>query len=97
MRKTTIMAAIAFGLSISLSPAQSSLIEGQVMKVDESAGKITIRHGPIKRLGMEEGMTMVFKADDPAMLKQVKAGDKIKFEPDSVNGQFIVKKIVKAK
>jgi Cu/Ag efflux protein CusF len=42
-------------------------------------------------------MTMVFKADDPGMLKQVKAGDKIKFEPDSVNGQFIVKKIVKVK
>ena len=61
MWKTTIIAAIAFGLSISLSPAQSSLIDGQVMKVEESAGKITIKHGPIKRLGMDEAMTMVFK------------------------------------
>jgi Cu/Ag efflux protein CusF len=97
MRKTTIIAAIALGLSTALATAQSSLIDGQVMKVDESAGKITIKHGPIKRFDMDEGMTMVFKANDPTMLKQVKAGDKIKFEPDSVNGQFIVKKIVKAK
>jgi Cu(I)/Ag(I) efflux system periplasmic protein CusF len=97
VRGESAVAAVAFGLSIALSPAQSPLIDGQVMKVDEAAGKITIRHGPIKRLDMDEGMTMVFKADDPAMLKQVKAGDKMKFEPDSVNGQFTVKKIVKVK
>jgi hypothetical protein len=29
-------------------------------------GKITIKHGPAKRLGMESGMTMVYKAQDPA-------------------------------
>ena len=95
MWKTTIIAAIALGLSITVSPAQSSLIDGQVMKVDESAGKITIRHGPIKKFDMDEGMTMVFKASDPAMLRQVKAGDKIKFEPENVNGQFIVTKLQK--
>ena len=97
MRKTTIIATIAFGLSISLAPAQSPLIEGQVMKVDKSAGKITIRHGPIKKLDMEEGMTMVFKANDPSMLKQVKGGDKIKFDAENVNGQYTVTKIEKKK
>jgi hypothetical protein len=29
-------------------------------------GKITIKRGPAKRLGMESGMTMVYKAQDPA-------------------------------
>jgi Cu/Ag efflux protein CusF len=70
---------------------------GEVTKVDESAQKITIRHGPIKKYEMEEGMTMVFRAKDPAMLKQVKAGDKIRFESDRVNGQFTVTRIEKAK
>src|SRR5580704_12833203 len=70
--------------------AQEALIEGQVMKIDASAGKITLKHGPIKKLGMEHGMTMVFKAQDPAMLKAVKAGDKVKFDADQVNGQFTV-------
>ena len=66
-------------------------------KVDQSAGKITIRHGPIKKLGMDEGMIMVFRAQDPAMLKAVKAGDKVKFDADQVNGQLTVTKIEKAK
>jgi Cu/Ag efflux protein CusF len=73
------------------------MIEGQVTKIDESAGKITLRHGPIKKLEMDEGMTMVFKAQDPAMLKTVKVGDKVKFDADRVNGQFTVTKIQKAK
>ena len=44
------------------SQAQSELIGGQVTKVDESAGKITIKHGPLKKFDMEDGMTMVFRA-----------------------------------
>jgi Cu(I)/Ag(I) efflux system protein CusF len=77
--------------------AQSALIDGEITKVDPSAGKITIKHGPIKKLGMDMGMTMVFKADDPAMLTAVKAGDKVKFDADQVNGQYVVTKIQKAK
>jgi Cu/Ag efflux protein CusF len=76
--------------------AQEALIDGQVMKVDQSAGKITLKHGPIKKLGMEQGMTMVFKAQDAAMLKAVKAGDKVKFDAEQVNGQFTVTKIEKS-
>jgi len=77
--------------------AQADLIDGQVTKVDESAGKITIKHGPLKKFDMEDGMTMVFRAGDPAMLKTVKAGDRVKFVPDRINGQFTVTKIEKAK
>jgi Cu(I)/Ag(I) efflux system periplasmic protein CusF len=76
--------------------AQADLIEGQVIKVDQSSGKITIKHGPAKRLGMETGMTMVYKAQDPAMLKAVKAGNKIKFDAEQVNGQYTVTKIKKS-
>jgi Cu/Ag efflux protein CusF len=76
--------------------AQSELVDGVVTKVDESAGKITIKHGPLKKFDMDEGMTMVFRAADPAMLKTVKAGDKIKFVPEQIKGQFTVTKIQKA-
>lgn len=75
----------------------SPLINGQVTKIDESAGKITLKHGPIKKLDMNQGMTMVFRAQDPAMLKQVKVGDKVRFDADRVNGQITVTKIEKAK
>jgi len=101
MRKMTIVAASVFALVIAELPcpafAQSALIDGQVTKVDESAGKITIKHGPIKKFDLDEGHTMVFRAQDAAMLKEVKAGDKVKFEADRVNGQFTVTKIQKAK
>jgi len=99
MRKSKIILAAIVGLTWlpSLVCAQQSLADGEVTKVDESAGKITIKHGPIKKLNMDEGMTMVFKANDPAMLKQVKPGDKIKFDADNVNGQYTVTKIEKKK
>jgi len=41
--------------------AQSDMVDGQVTKIDASAGKITIRHGPLKKFDMDDGMTMVFK------------------------------------
>jgi len=99
MRSLILAVAIALGLASTLQPqsvrAQAEMIDGQVTKVDEPVSKITIRHGPIKRLGMDEGHTMVFAVQDPELLKQVKAGDRIKFLPDRVNGQFVVTKIQK--
>jgi len=101
MRKTLRTLAAAAGMmALAAAPAalaQSGLIDGQVVKIDESASKITIKHGPIKKLGMDEGMTMVFRAEDPSMLKALKPGDKIKFDPDNVNGQFTVKQIQKTR
>ncbi|SFD32321.1 Cu and Ag efflux protein CusF [Bosea sp. CRIB-10] len=70
------------------------LVSATVKKIDAEQGKITLDHGPIKNLDME-GMTMVFKAADPAMLKTVKPGDKVKFTAERVNGQITVTKIQK--
>lgn len=37
------------------------MANGEVKKIDEAAGKITLKHGPIKNLDMQdESMTMVF-------------------------------------
>ena len=83
--------------SFSVVAQTDDFVSGQVTKVDESARKITIKHGPLKKFDMDEGMTMVFRAADPAMLKTVKAGDKVRFVPDRVNGQFTIIKIERAK
>ncbi len=101
MKTSTIIFTAALSMASAALPqsafAQAATIDGQVTKVDESAGKLTIKHGPIKKFDMDDGMTMVFRAQDPAMLKSVKAGDKIKFDADKVNGQFTVTKIEKAR
>ncbi|HZH11964.1 MAG TPA: copper-binding protein [Microvirga sp.] len=69
-------------------------VTGTVEKVDTAQGKITIDHGPIKNLDMD-AMTMVFRAQDPALLKGIKAGDKVQFTADRVNGQISVTSIKK--
>src|SRR5215203_2037611 len=68
------------------------MVSGKVEKVDAATGEITIDHGPIPNLDMDS-MTMVFRAQDPAMLKAVKPRDKIRFTADRVNGQITVMKI----
>jgi Cu(I)/Ag(I) efflux system protein CusF len=91
------LCAFAFFVCSQAAFAQSGLIEGQVVKVDLSTDNITIKHGPIKKLDMDQPMTMVFHAQDPSLLTGLKAGDKIKFDAESVNGQFTVTKIEKSK
>jgi len=86
----------ASALVLLVSAAQAQSINGTVKKIDAEQGKLTIDHGPIKNLDMDS-MTMVFRAGDPAMLKGLKAGDKIKFDADRVNGQITVTKLQKSK
>ena len=92
------MAVLAVGLLAALPAAlaQSTMTGGLVIKIDQAAGKITIKHGPLKQFEMDEGMTMVYRADNPAMLKNIRVGDKIKFAADRANGQFTVTRIEKA-
>jgi Cu/Ag efflux protein CusF len=101
MRKISLVIA-SFLVLVDATPplvtlAQSAMIDGQVTKIDEAAGKITLKHGPIKKLDMNEPMTMVFRVQDPAMLKRVKVGDKVMFDADRLQGQFTVTKIEKSK
>lgn len=92
-----LIASAALSGAVTAEEAKSlPMINGEVTKVDESAGKMTIKHESITNLDMG-AMTMVFKANDPAVLKTVKPGDKIKFSADKVNGQITVMKVEKAK
>lgn len=75
--------------------AQSATADGEVQKIDESVGKITLRHGPIKTFDMDMSMTMVYPVKDPALLKGLKAGDKVKFQAERINGQITVTRIQK--
>ena len=63
--------------------------EGVIRKVDKAAGKITIRHGELYKLGMP-AMTMPFRVSDRAMLDQVKPGDSVHFLADRVQGALTI-------
>ena len=68
MKNTMQILATAMFAAISLLPAgyaQAEAIQGEVRKIDEAAGKITLKHGPIKSLGMDMGMTWLSASRTP--------------------------------
>lgn len=78
------------------SAADQTLTDGEIKEVNKNAGKLTIKHGQLKNLGMP-AMTMVFRVKDPAMLDRLKAGDKIKFVADKIGGIYTVIQLETAK
>ena len=76
--------------------AKAAASAGTVKKVDKAAGKITIKHGPLANLGMPP-MTMAFRVSDPAMLDQVKAGEKVSFIAETAGDALTVTALEPAK
>ena len=70
-----------------------ALSEGEVKKVDKDTGRLTIKHGSLENLGMS-GMTMVFGVKDVSALDTLKAGDKIKFVAERLDGRLVVTQLV---
>ncbi len=70
-----------------LAQAEIARGEGEVKKIDKSAGKITIKHGPLEGINMP-AMTMVFRPKDSAMLDNLKEGDQIRFTTSRQGGAF---------
>jgi len=67
----------------------AALTDGEVKKLDQDTGKITIKHSEIKHLDMPS-MTMVFTAKDKKLLANIKPGDKIQFMAISEGGKMVV-------
>jgi Cu(I)/Ag(I) efflux system protein CusF len=98
MKRATALTLAAIGLvAASVAFAGTHLVKGKVTRVDVAAQKLTIRHEAMKKFDMQDGMTMVFRVTDPEILKQLKAGDDIRFDADKINGAFTVTEIEKAK
>ena len=95
--RVTAALALTLGLTFGAVAAQSASISGEVKKIDEGTGKITLKHGPAKNLGMDEPMTMVYRVKDPTMLKQVKVGDKVTFEAEEAASGYTVTRMQKTK
>ena len=93
-----LLGAMAIGLGLGMASAAQAtshqstapgFTEGEVRKVDKEAGKVTLKHGEIPNLDMK-AMTMVFRVKEPAMLDKVKAGDKVRFKAEKVQGAYTV-------
>lgn len=69
--------------------AERPWAEAEIRRIDAVAGKLSLKHGEIKNLDMPP-MTMVFQLQDKALLGQLKAGDRVRFQADKVNGSYTV-------
>lgn len=63
----------------------ATISSGVVQEIDKTGKTITLKHGPIKNMQMP-AMTMSFGVKDTAMLGKVKAGEKVNFTVENVNG-----------
>ncbi len=97
---TTLHAGAQTTPEVATKPAQArpaeqtaaTFTDGEVRKVDKSAGKVTVKHGPIANLDMPP-MTMVFRVSQAALLDQLKAGDKIRFAAEKVDGAITITRV----
>jgi len=90
---------IVIGL-MTISPVSShaaQLYHGEVRALDPDQGKITLKHEPLPKLGMDEGMTMVYRVADPLLLKHRSVGERVLFDVEKENGHFVVTHMEKAK
>ncbi len=84
------MAALPPGNAVAPVP-----VNGEVVRIDEETGRVTLRHEPIPNLDMR-AMTMVFRTENPSLLAGLKVGDRVTFEAERVGGAITVTKLDKA-
>ena len=77
------------GCAASRTVDTGAMSEGEVRRVDTAAGKLTLRHGPLANLDMP-AMTMVFRVRDPAWLRQLDVGEKVRFVAERIDGNLTV-------
>lgn len=66
--------------------------KGVVTNVDRAAGKVTVKHDPIKSLNWPT-MTMAFSVKDKAMLDKVAKDKKVQFEFVQQGQEFVITSI----
>ena len=74
----------------------AELADGEVRKIDQAKGSITLKHGEIKSIGMAP-MSMAFDVKDKAMLDKLTVGDKVRFQASYEGGKYYVTEIKPAK
>lgn len=77
------------GVSLAFAQAPLPKVDAEVRGVDTAGKTITLAHGDIQNVEMP-AMTMTFRVKDATLLDHVKAGDKVRFSADKVDGLITV-------
>lgn len=82
------------GHDMAAMQTEQTLTKGVISRIDAANGKVGIRHEAITNLKMPP-MTMVFRVADPALLKDLKVGDAVRFHAENPAGKLTVTAIQK--
>ena len=73
-------------------PPDEPRASGRVLALDPAAGRLTQELPPVPHL-LPEGGTRVFRVKDPALLKGVNPGDKVRFEVERNGRSYLVTRV----
>ena len=76
----------------SAAAKQWPLVDGEVIEVDHKEKRVTLKHGPIKSIGMD-AMTMEFLVPDAKLLAALKPGAKVKFSAAWKDGDYVLTRV----
>jgi Cu/Ag efflux protein CusF len=85
----TLRHVLGSGLLLAAGWAVAQPVDGEVRKIELEQGRITLRHGEIRKLEMP-AMTMVFRVRDRSALNGLAVGDKVRFDAEKIDGQYVV-------
>ncbi|MFM5446597.1 copper-binding protein [Aeromonas veronii] len=68
------------------------MTKGVITRIDAANGKVGIKHEAIDNLKMP-AMTMVFRVAAPALLKDLKVGDAVRFHAENPGGKLTITQI----
>ena len=98
-RRVTMRVAAILGMAIAAgvagpARAQQGTATGEVRRIDVQQGTVALRHGEIKELGLPAA-TLVYHIA-PALLRDIKPGDKVRFTATRQDGRYVVTAIDKS-
>ena len=96
MRSATVMVAAAVALGFCAGTyAQEATLKGEITKLDEATGTLTLKQDQSGTFGGAGGATADYKVKDGLLFNAVKAGDKVQVTVDRVDGKMTITKLQK--
>ena len=89
-----LLAAMAVWVATMSAWAQDTT-KAEVTKVDQAAGRVTLKHEGIKSLDMPP-MTMVFHVNSSHLLDGLVVGNRVRFAAERIRGQYTITSLSKA-
>jgi Cu/Ag efflux protein CusF len=84
----------AIGTALPVRAKDTATATGEVRRIDVGQGLVALRHGEIKDMGLPAA-TLVYHIA-PALLRDIKPGDKVRFTATRQDGAYVVTAISKS-